>query len=254
MNINSRRVLALAAGLLFLGPAVAGEATPESTRATLAKWVETQQLIAKEKKDWQEGKEILRSRIDVVKGEIEALRVKLGDARKAAAEGNAKRSETTSESTALQATGVALGDWAAELEAGLKTLKPRLPEPLQQKVKPLFDRMPVEARTTQVSLAERFQNIAGILNEVQKWNGEITLATEVRTLADGRPAEVRTVYVGLAQAYFVSGGGDAGIGRPGAQGWEWTAANEIAPQVAEAVEVLQSKAKPSFVPLPVKVQ
>lgn len=254
MNITPKRMLALAAGLFCLGATVAEEATPESARATLAKWVETQQLIAKEKKDWQEGKEILRSRIDVVKGEIEAVRVKLGDARKAAAESNAKRFETSTESEELQGTGVKLAAWASELEAGLRTLQPRLPEPLQQKVKPLFDRMPVESKTTQVSLAERFQNIAGILNEVQKFNGEITLATEVRTLADGRPAEVRTVYVGLAQAYFVGASGEAGIGRPGANGWEWTAANEIAPHVAEAVEVLQNKAKPTFVPLPVRVQ
>jgi hypothetical protein len=76
----------------------------------------------------------------------------------------------------------------------------------------------------------------------------------VRTLSDGKPAEVRTVYVGLAQAYFVSPKGDAGIGRPGDSGWGWSPASEIAPQIEQVVEVLQNKAKPHFVSLPVKVQ
>ena len=48
--------------------------------------------------------------------------------------------------------------------------------------------------------------------------------------------------------------GDAGIGRPGASGWEWTVAREIGPRIEQVVEVLQNKAKPQFVSLPVKVQ
>ncbi|MFM8785781.1 MAG: hypothetical protein ACKOFI_11720, partial [Phycisphaerales bacterium] len=37
----------------------------EETRLTLAKWIETQQIIAKERNDWQQGKEILQGRIDL---------------------------------------------------------------------------------------------------------------------------------------------------------------------------------------------
>ena len=33
----------------------------KSSREALSKWVETQQILAKEKKDWQTGKEILSS-------------------------------------------------------------------------------------------------------------------------------------------------------------------------------------------------
>jgi hypothetical protein len=114
--------------------------------------------------------------------------------------------------------------------------------------------MPTDPRATNVSLAERYQNVVGISNEVGKFNNDITMVTEVRTLSDGKPAEVRTVYVGLAQAYFVSPKGEAGIGRPSESGWSWTAARDIAPQIEQVVEVLQNKAKPHFVSLPVKVQ
>jgi len=247
--------ICLATSVLLLVPALAaGESTPDSARETLAKWVETQQLISKEKRDWVDGKEMLTSRIDVLKGEIEAVRLKLKDARETASEANSKKAGTVAESEALHEVGTGLSKDAGELEAGLRALLPRLPEPLQEKVKPLFDRIPPDPATTKVSLAERYQNVAGILNEINKFNNEITMVTEIRTLGDGKPSEVRTVYVGLAQAYYVSPKGEAGIGRPGISAWEWTPSPGSAAQIAEAVEILQNKAKPRFVALPVKVQ
>jgi hypothetical protein len=245
----------LASGLTLAAPDPTGQgATPDATRASLAKWVETQQLIAKEKQDWREGKQILQLRIDAVNGEIAALKERLGETRRASAEANGKKAGEVAENEALQGAGSELASWVGELERGVRTLQARLPEPLLQKVKPLYDRMPADSATTNVSLAERYQNVVGILNEVGKFNNDITMVTEVRTLSDGKPAEVRTVYVGLAQAYFVSPKGDAGIGRPGESGWTWSAAREIAPQIEQVVEVLQNKAKPGFVSLPVKVQ
>jgi hypothetical protein len=234
--------------------ATTGAAAPDAARASLAKWVETQQLIAKEKQDWQQGKQILESRIEAVNGEIAALTDRLAESRRIAAEAHGKKAGEIAENGSLQKAGSELASWVAGLEACLRTLEARLPEPLLQRVKPLYDRMPTDPSATNVSLAERYQNVVGISNEVGKFNTDITMVTEVRTLSDGKPAEVRTVYVGLAQAYFVSPKGDAGIGRPGASGWEWTVDREFAPQIEQAVEVLQNKAKPRFVSLPVKVQ
>ena len=105
-----------------------------------------------------------------------------------------------------------------------------------------------------VTAAERFQNVLGVLNELNKSNNEIAVNYEVRTLADGRPSEVKVVYVGLAQAYFVSPGGEAGIGRPGVDGWVWEPTKTAAGDVLIALEILQGKHTPAFVPLPVKIQ
>src|ERR1044071_7677120 len=48
-------------------PAAENPPTLEETRLTMGKWIETQQIISKERKDWQQGKEILVSRLDLVK-------------------------------------------------------------------------------------------------------------------------------------------------------------------------------------------
>ncbi len=255
-----RRRSALAVPVLLFSRVLAAEAVPPpgdpvaAARSTVAKWAETEQLLAKERRDWQQGREILQSRIEVVRGELVAMQSKMTELRSSTSDTDRKRTELGAEDAALRGQAASLASSIGELEAALHRLAPRLPEPLRDKLKPLYGRMPADPARTQVTIAERFQNVVGILNEVNKFNGEITMVSEVRTLADGKPAQVRTVYVGLAQAYFVSQQGEAGIGRPGSEGWEWSAANQVAPQVGEIVEILQSKAKPKFIPLPVQVQ
>jgi hypothetical protein len=48
-------------------------------------------------------------------------------------------------------------------------------------LQPLFNRIPVDPANTRVSVAERFQNVLGILNEVNKVNSEMSINFEART-------------------------------------------------------------------------
>jgi DNA repair exonuclease SbcCD ATPase subunit len=220
----------------------------------LSKWVETQQILSKEKNEWQEARDILQARIELMKSEIASLEQKIKEAETGAREAEQKKAELVAQDAALKVAAAALREAAADLEAKVRQLYQIVPEPLQAKINPLYQRMPDDPMNTKVTLAERFQNILGILNEVNKLNGEITLATEVRALADGKPAEVKTVYVGLAQAYYVSPQGEAGIGRPGQAGWQWEPSNGLAAEVAETISIMQGKGTPRFIPLPVTIQ
>jgi hypothetical protein len=103
-------------------------------------------------------------------------------------------------------------------------------------------------------VAERFQNVLGILNEVSAANNDVTVSYEVHNLADGKPAEVKVLYIGLAQAYYVSSGGEAGIGRATTEGWTWEPSKSIAGAVLQALEIRDGKQSPAFVPLPVHLQ
>jgi hypothetical protein len=140
------------------------------------------------------------------------------------------------------------------MEAEVRKLFKSMPEPIQTKLLPLSQRIPEDASNTRVSAAERFQNVLGILNELNKANNEITVAYEVHTLAGGKPSEVQAIYVGLAQAYYVSASGEAGIGRPTADGWKWEPSKAVAGDVSTALEILQGKHTPVFVALPVKLR
>ena len=225
--------------------------TLEETRLTMDKWLETQQIISKERKDWQQGKEILLSRLELVKKEVATLDEKNKQAESSVTEANKKRSELLAENDQLTAAGAQLTGAVAGMEREIRQMFKQLPEPVQTKLQPLYQRIPEDPSKTRVAAAERYQNILGILNELNKTNNEITVSYEVHNLADGRPSEVKAIYVGLAQAYYVSARGEAGIGRPTADGWKWEPSKSVARDVLMALEILEGKQSPAFVPLPV---
>ncbi len=273
LNVFRARVPARAAAAGVLAPALAAlsigvpqgappaaaadgarQPTLEETRLTLAKWIETQQIIAKERNDWQQGKEILQGRIDLVGKEVGVLRERIRQSEEAVAQSDRKRDELVAQDTELKALGEQLANAATVMEEQVRALLKQLPDPVKGRIAPLVERIPADPAATRVTPAERFQNVLGILNEVNKANSEISVAYEIRTLADGSSSEVQVIYLGLAQAYFLSPKGEAGIGRPTEDGWKWEPAPGAANQILLALEVIEGKHVPTFVPLPIKIR
>ena len=244
------------------GPAAPGQSAPaaqatalEQARLTLGKWIETQQIISRERSDWSQAKEVLQGRVELVGKEVSVLQDRIAQTKTSIAESDRERDALASKLDALKATSGELDTAVKALEDRIRTLLGRLPDPLAAKLQPLVQRMPSGEAAARISTAERFQNVLGILNELNRANSEITVSYEVRKLADGSSTEVQVIYVGLAQAYYLSPRGDAGIGRPGSDGaWIWTADKSIAGDILLALEVIQGKHPPTFVPLPLSIQ
>ncbi len=226
----------------------------EETRLKMDKWIETQQIISKEGKDWQQGRNILNGRLELVKKEMATIEEKNKLAEASLAETGKKRSELLVETDQLKATGAQLAEMITGVEADIRRIYKQLPQPLQEKLQPLHQRIPADPAKTTVSTAERFQTVLGLLNELNKANNDISISYEVHNLANGKPSEVKVIYVGLAQAYYVSARGEAGIGRPAADGWIWEPLKTGSREILVAQEILQGKQTPAFVPLPVKIQ
>lgn len=226
-----------------------------STRDTLAKWVETQQILSKEKRDWQLGREVLEQRIELLSNEISALETKVAAGRAAIAEADHERSDLARRDGALKSSTQNAAAKISALETGTLALLRAAPPVLAERVAPLRQRIPRDAARTTLSLAERWQNVIGILNEVNKFDREITVISEVRELPGGGTAEVKSLYLGLGQAYYVTPAGDAaGTGRPGPDGFEWTAADVLAGEISRAIAILHNEDVPAYVPLPVEIR
>lgn len=235
-------------------PAEASPPSLEETRLALAKWIETQQIISRERNEWQQGKDVLQARIDLVGKEVTQLKERIAEAQKAVAESNKKRDALVAENDALKAVAATLAQTVAGMENQVRALAKQAPQPIAERLAPLLQRLPSESNPSRVSVAERFQNVLGILNELNKANSEITVAYEIRTLADGSSSEVQVIYVGLAQAYYISPRGEAGVGQPSADGWTWKPAPEAAAAILTTLEVIEGKRPPAFTPLPVAIQ
>ena len=85
---------------------VTSETAPiiEATRETLTKWVETKQLISKEKSEWASGKDILEDRVRLAQAETTTVREKLKEISTAVAEAQKKRDELAAQNDKLKAT------------------------------------------------------------------------------------------------------------------------------------------------------
>ncbi len=229
--------------------------TIQDTRLALEKWVETQRIISLEKRDLALAVEMLNERIGMVQREIESLRTKITESEAGIAEMDAKKAGLMEENDKLKQASASLGDTIAALEDRTRRLLARLPDPIRERVKPLSQRLPEKGAETKLSIAERFQNTVGILNEVDKFNREISLASEVRTLPDGTSVEVTAVYIGIGYGYYASANGTvAGIGTASETGWIWTPNNTVAPQVRDVIAILKNEKVASFVQLPVDIR
>lgn len=229
--------------------------TVESARATLARWVETQQIISREREDWQIGKEVLEQRISLLEREIATIDQGLAEVRASAGEADRRKGEMMDEERTLENATAVLQESIELFEGRTKELLLTLPEPLRGRVDLLSRRLPADPANTELSLSQRFQNVVGVLNEVNKFNRDLLVANEVLELPDGTRTEVRSLYVGLGQAYYVTAdGGAAGIGHAADGVWTWQPANELAPQVTRAIAILQNEEVPDYVPLPVDLR
>ena len=227
----------------------------DDARATLKKWVETRRIISQEKRDWALAREVLNERINLVQQEIDAQRAKIDEAATSTAEVDQKWIEMSEENENLREATETLGSTLTTLEARTQSLLTRLPEPIRVRVRPLSQRIPASADVTKLPLSERFQNIIGILNEVNKFDREITVTSEVHKLPDGTSAEVTAVYVGISTGYYVSRNGKAaGVGTASPDGWVWKPANDNAAQIANAIAILNNEQVASFVKLPMDIQ
>lgn len=226
----------------------------DNTRAALEQWVETRRLISQEKRDWAEGKEILASRIELVSAEVAGMRSKVTEAEANIGETDRKREELINENESLRSATESLVETIAGLEERTRALVPRLPVPLRERVKVLSQRLPDGSSEVKASLSERFQNVVGILNGVDKFNRDVTLALDVRDLEEGGSIEVTTMYLGVAWAFYASASGAAaGYGAATSDGWAWTPANDAAAAILAAIEVQRGERPARFVQLPIRV-
>lgn len=253
--------LILAAVMHYASPAYSepmddeGSSGIEMTRTTLEEWVETRKIISNEKRDFEFAKEMLSERIELVEREIEALKTRIRAAEESITEADQKRGELLEQNERLKEASSSLKETVDDLEVRTKTLLSQLPDPIRERIKPLSQRFPENPGETKMSLSERFQNIIGVLNEINKFNREITMTSEVRDLPDGSSVEVTALYVGIGQGYYVSAKGDiAGVGTVSKQGgWGWKQADKAADEIREVISILKNETVAKFVQLPVEI-
>jgi len=226
----------------------------ESTRNVLDQWVQTKQIISKEKSDWRLEQSILSDTQKLLSSELNRLETVLEDLKSSATAADEDRSKLTAQKEAFTEASAVVEGSIQKLEVQMKRVVKTLPSPLVEKIKPLIRRLPKDSANTKLSLGERVQNIVGILSQADKFNATITQTSESRELNSGKIVEVRTLYWGLAMAYYVDASGAyAGIGHPGEDGWEWPQIEGAGPHIKQLLAVYEGSEEIQFVAVPARI-
>jgi hypothetical protein len=225
------------------------------TRDVLTQWVETKQIISEEKADWKVEASILNDTLELLTAELKRLSDSLQDLDASATAADEERTQLAARKEALTAASAAVESSIGGLETQMKRIIRSLPDPLIKQIQPLIRRIPEDPEQTKLSLGERVQNIVGILSQADKFNGSLTDVSDSREIREGKVVEVRTLYWGLAMAYFVDASGDyAGVGFPGADGWEWSQVESAGSEIKRLMEIYAGSGDIEFIEVPARVQ
>jgi FtsZ-binding cell division protein ZapB len=227
----------------------------DTTRAALEQRAITERLISQETASWKERKETLEDSIELVGQEIESLRARVVQNQATFDATRSSVDELETENERLKLVTATLEEGIDALEARLVQLLDRMPAVVTDRVRPFSQRIPTDPTTTDQSLAERYGNVVAIVNEIDKFNREVTVRSEVRDLEDGSQVEVTTLYLGVGQAYYVSADRSvAGVGTVSDEGWTWVDMPTRAADIQRAIAVHGTNEPAAYVPLPVLVR
>ncbi|MEN3942557.1 DUF3450 family protein [Prosthecobacter sp. SYSU 5D2] len=256
-------VLCLVSAVLAAGQTPSDSATKDYlalSRELLNKYYETQKLLSKEETDWKTGKEIVGSRLALMKAQMKELTEKTAEQQKTITTNDTEREKLDAQNKELLTTQDLQVSAIQKLETRVHSLWPMLPAFLQDKIKGQYERLPkpeMKPEDIKSSVGERFVNVLIVINEVNKFHSDVTVINERRKLADGRELEVRVLYLGLAAGYFAGSGETADVGGmlvPGPKGWETVEDPKVAALVDEVIAMNKGDKVAGFVSLPVKVR
>jgi hypothetical protein len=252
MHFTSASILTVA---LTLGVNTTfGQAEIQDTKNTVAEWVKTRHLISEERADWLVEQESLEMSLALLSQELENLDNSIQDVAATTTKSDQQKRELELERLAIEEADAAIAQSITEMEAQIRRLVKTFPAPLLQRVEAALSRIPSDPEVTTATSGARLSNILVILQQAEKFNNTLTLATDTRKEGE-RKIQVSVLYWGLAQAYYVDMDRTvAGIGKPSAEGWTWTPAPEHAKSIGEMVSIYEGTGDVKFVTLPVKAQ
>jgi hypothetical protein len=241
--------------LLATSASFSAENTLNETRSTLDKWVETRQLISRTRSDWQSEKETLEQSIQLFERELKSVQAQMAALGTNSTQVEKERAQADASLKSSNESLDVAKRFVADFEGKITKFVPQLPTPLQDILKPSLARIPTNSASTKMLVTERVQVVVGILNELDKFNNAVTIFNEKRTNGKGEEVAVQSVYLGLGAGYFVNDAGDfAGVGSPGANGWEWTPKPDVASQIKEVIRIYRNEHPAAFVSLPVTLK
>jgi len=209
-------------------------------RSKMEKWVETRQILSREKSEWAVDRETLKASEKMLSQQKESLEAEIAELEQSTTFSDEERAGLLLRQAEVLRTRQLLEGALVALEADVEELAALLPTPLQKKLEPLLVQIPKDPENSRLPAGARLMNVLGILAQAEKWNSTATFVGETRDVGGDQKVAVRTLYWGLGQAVYVDAQGKtSGIGRPGDQGWVFTSEPDLAESAKQLLDIYE---------------
>ncbi|WP_159434884.1 DUF3450 family protein [Rubritalea squalenifaciens] len=229
----------------------ADKLTPSEARALIQQWVQTERMITEEKADWKIEREQLNDLIKLYETEMALLKDEVEKAGESHVELDKEKATLESEVKQMRADRRKLGLKVRDISKRMLEVSARFPKPLKDLLS--ADLYTLESVEDETQMRDGVVALANILKEAGRFNRAVYFSEEMQALEDGEKRQLQVLYLGLGRAYFVSGD-KAGVGMPGADGWQWSIREGIDNRVKTTIRVFKKSSQAGLVKLPVEVK
>ena len=239
----------LLAGLSVFGLCVLAEV--KETHKIIGEWVATEKLISEEETEWELEKSSLLDLKQALGAEISELDGKLKETEEEALGATKQRTDLLARQDAAKQATQSLHQGLDRAVAKVNRAFSLLPTPVADRLAPYRKKLVPGKGMPIPPLRQRVDALVSLLQAMQNFHRSVTLERQEFTLDDNLSREFQVMYFGLGTAYFVNESGTvAGYGQPRESGWQWTRSDGLAREISTGVDMLNNRAMPRFLELP----
>ncbi len=236
-------------GLLYLPSSIFSEI--KETQQIIEEWIDTEHLISKESSLWKSEQAALFDLQSALAEELSTLHDKLKRSEEEASGADKQRSDLMEREEKAKDATEALFRGLQKVEKKVDDVFALLPTPLSERLSPFREKLDAGPQKARLTLRQRVETLISLMQAVHLFHRTVTLERQEFTLNDDQSREFMVLYFGLGVAYFVNESGTvSGYGLPSPSGWKWVRKDEIAREVTTGVQMVNNRAMPRFLDLP----
>ena len=214
----------------------------------IRQWVKTEQQLSEEEETWKQEKAHVSELLELYSKELVLLNeelaavpsVELDDANKQKLDEQIKMDDLKR---------VELRDFLVRLKPRVLALVKKFPEPLQDQI---FETMlELDSPDVDGSARDLLMPMLSMIDSGNSFHAGV-YRTRHKVLIGEDEWQAEVMYLGLGRAYFWVGE-KAGVGSPGAEGWQWKRDDALLREVKKAMSVFDKQTQPQLIQLPLKV-
>nr|WP_243749639.1 DUF3450 family protein [Pseudoteredinibacter isoporae] len=216
----------------------------------MQQWLAIEQQREQMRLSWQEEKQVLQQRLELLNAESSGLKKHLDKHSGLKTKAQQKREELASEQNALEARQQQLKGSLESASRHVTALLPRLPEPLAKHWQENLNKLAL----LEDHPSKRLDLYLDMYKSFDRFREKVTLHQALMPIADEGEQEILVdqLYLGVSKGWYLSRDGQyAGYGEAGSDQWQWHSDNALADQLQALIKAAKQPEKATLLPITV---